>query len=115
MVHLQTSSNANLKKLQSVDLSLHVEANTIARVDAVRDLGAILDGELTMTRLVTVQQCSPNNQTMSPGSRHKCVKERCRRHLSAHLFLIGLCECSDRLPYLSLTISTSEKFPPAIR
>ena len=38
--------NVNLKKLQTVDLSLRVGADTIAPVDAVRDLGLILDREL---------------------------------------------------------------------
>ena len=43
-------TNANPKKLRSVDLGLHVEAGTIVPVDAVRDLGVILDGELTMAK-----------------------------------------------------------------
>ena len=35
--------NSNLKKQQSVDLILHVGADTIAPVDAVSDLFVILD------------------------------------------------------------------------
>ena len=40
-------TNAKHKKLQSVDLSFHVGTDTIAPVDAVREVDVILDGELT--------------------------------------------------------------------
>ena len=38
-------TNTNLKKLQSVDLTLHVGADTVTPADAVHDLGAVLDSE----------------------------------------------------------------------
>ena len=43
-------TSINLKKLQSFDLSLHVGADIIIPVDAVHDLGVILDSELTMAK-----------------------------------------------------------------
>ena len=39
-------TNPNLIKIQSIGISLHVGADTIASADAVRDLGVIIDGEL---------------------------------------------------------------------
>ena len=43
-------TNAKLKEIQSADLSLHAGADTITPIDAVRDLGVILYGELTMDK-----------------------------------------------------------------
>ena len=66
MVHLQNvqlnpskteviwfGTNTNLKKLQRIDLSLHVGADTIVPVGAVYDLGVMLDGELTMAKHIS--------------------------------------------------------------
>ena len=41
-------STTNIRKSRLVDLSLHVGAETIKSVSAVRDLGVVLDDELTM-------------------------------------------------------------------
>ena len=41
-------SATNIRKSRLVDLSLHVGAETIKPVSAVRDLGDVLDDELTM-------------------------------------------------------------------
>ena len=40
-------NRANLKKLQTIDLSLHVGADTIVPVEAVQNFGAILDYDQT--------------------------------------------------------------------
>ena len=53
MVITWFGTNANLKKLQRFDLSLHVGADTIVPADAVRDLGVILYGELIMIKHFT--------------------------------------------------------------
>ena len=44
------STNANLKNPQSINISLNVGIDIIVPVDAVHDLGVILDGELTMVK-----------------------------------------------------------------
>ena len=41
-------SKANLKKIADLDLNFHIGADVIKPVSAVRDLGVILDSELSM-------------------------------------------------------------------
>ena len=46
-------SRTSLHRLQGVDLSLHIGAGIIAPLSVVRDLGLLLDSELSMTSHIT--------------------------------------------------------------
>ena len=46
-------SRTSLRRLQGVDLSLHVGADTIVPLAVVRDLGVLLDSELKMTNHIS--------------------------------------------------------------
>ena len=53
MVRLEVTwfgTAANLRKIKSTDLAFHVDSDVVKPVNAVRDLGVILDQELSMKR-----------------------------------------------------------------
>ena len=51
-------SHANLQKIATTDHSLRIDGNIIHSVDSVRDLGVVLDSELTLQRHVNKVACS---------------------------------------------------------
>jgi len=64
-------SHANLQKIATTDHSLRVDENVIHSVDSVRDLGVVLDSELTL-------QCHVNKVASACYYHTRRLKQVCR-------------------------------------
>ena len=103
--------NANLKKLQSVDLSLLVGADTIAPVDAVHDLGVILDGEPTMASTSPKSPASAITICRRLKQGGRILGHEIAARLVSAYFISRLDYCNSVLADESRTISPGH-YPP---